>query len=151
MIFSCAVFINADCLAKYLTHGIQGQIFSCSDAPFDERDAAVTDFNAGDAGGVHAASGIAVGCSFGADHGTVCMSGNEQSVILDGPVGQDLFRVFFSRIVFGGAGRIWDSELFERAPDIADQETGKRPERAVQEIGLMSVCQTDIFLLVRIF
>jgi len=46
-------------------------------------------------------------------------------------------------IVFGGAGRIQYTQIFQRTPDIADKETGNRPECGIQKTGLMPMCQIE--------
>ena len=94
------------------------------------------------------AARVAVRSFFRPDHRAVCVSSNQQAVVFDRPVSQQFFGMFFSGVVFGGAGWIWDTEFFQRAPDITDQKSGKRPESAVEEICLVSVSQTNIFFLV---
>lgn len=49
-------------------------------------------------------------------------------------------------IILGGAGGIQYTQIFERPPNIADKETGKRPERGVEQAGLMPVRQIERYV-----
>ena len=65
----------------FLAFDVENSVFSCINMPFDEGNAAVADFNAGNAVRVHTATGIIVRRVFAAYSGTVCMTGNQRPVI----------------------------------------------------------------------
>lgn len=55
------------------------------------------------------------------------MSSDQDMVFLFRPVVETLFRFVLAGIVFGGAGRVKNSEPLQRLPEIADQEAGETP------------------------
>ena len=79
------------------------------------------------------------------------MSCDQDAVILSGPSGQGTFHLLFFRVILRGAGRIQETSSFQRFPDISDQETGRAPQDAVEEICLVAVGQIDFPLTVCIF
>ncbi len=89
-------FINADCLSKHCADNMKRQLFICLHAPLNERQAAVFDFNTGNAGGVNTASGIAVGRSLCSNHRVVCMTCNKDAVMRFCPAGQPQLGYFFA-------------------------------------------------------
>lgn len=137
-------FINADCLSKHCADNMKRQLFICLHAPLNERQAAVFDFNTGNAGGVNTASGIAVGRSLCSNHRVVCMTCNKDAMMRFCPAGQPQLGYFFPLIIFGCTGRVRDAELFENTPDVAYEKAGKTPQCTVQQIYLMAVCQINI-------
>jgi hypothetical protein len=49
-------------------------------------------------------------------------------------------------IILGGAGGVQYAHIFQRPPDIADQETGKGPEGGIEQTGLMSMGQIEGYM-----
>ena len=100
-------------------------------------------FYACDTERVDAAPRVIVAGGFVGQNGTVRMPGNQNAVVFLRPLVQAHFTVIFDMIVFGGAGRIQYAQIFKGPPDIADKKTGKRPERRVEQAGLMPVRQVE--------
>ncbi len=115
----------------------------CPKSPFDQRHLKLFDLYAGNAPRMHAASGIAVGDGF-VQHRAVRMSCDQDAVILSGPSGQGTFHLLFFRVILRGAGRIQETSRFQRFPDISNQETGRAPQDAVEEVGLVAMGQVDV-------
>ena len=78
-----------------------------------------------------------------AEAGTVCVAGDQNMSGLLGIVGQTLFHPILVGVVFGGAGGIKHSEMFQGLPEIPHQKAGQPPEGGVQGICLMSMGQIE--------
>lgn len=78
------------------------------------------------------------------------VAGDEDMPVSPGPVAQDLFRLLFPGVIFGGAGGVGDSQFFQGPPYISHQKAGQPPESTVKQVRLMSVGQVDIFLAERV-
>ncbi len=142
--FILSEFIYAYRISQHFPSGLQKQIRACLGAPFDQSEAAVFDFYAGDAGGMDTAAGVAVRGLSGADHGMMGMAGHQNMMLIRGPFCQALFGFFLFAVVFSCAGGIGDAQLFQRPPEITDQKAGERPEGAVQRVSLMTMGEIDI-------
>lgn len=102
----------------------QGQIRSCLQKPFHQGDAAVLNFQAGDAAWMDAAPGIEVGGIRISGHGAVGVPCDEQFLFLDRPGCQALFCLLFLCIIAGSAGRVGYAKGFQRFPEIPHQKAG---------------------------
>ena len=72
------------------------------------------------------------------------MSCDQNMIFPFGPTVQPLLDFLLFRIIFCGACGIQDTVMFQRSPQIPDQEAGAAPESGIQEIGLMPVGEIDI-------
>lgn len=87
-----------------------GELFSCygkrhirvgGDCPFYQSQTAMGDFDASDAAWVYAASAVAVRRARIADHGAVGVTGDQDAVLVRGPVCEVLFDATLFRIISG--------------------------------------------------
>lgn len=78
-----------------------------------------------------AASRVVIVGGFCGQDGAMRVPGDQDAAVFLCPLIQAGFRLIFYMIVFSGAGRVKDSQIFQRPPEIADEETGKRPERGI--------------------
>jgi len=88
------------------------------------------------------AAGVEIG-GVRTEAGTVCVAGDQDVPGLLGIVGQALFHPVLVGVVFGGAGGVKHSEMFQGLPEIPNQKAGQPPEGGVQGICLMSVGQVE--------
>ena len=117
------ICVKADGTAQNFPGCLQRQIGSCLRTPFDERQAAVFDFDACDTGGMDTASGIAVGRLFCANHRMMGVAGDKKVSVFLCPFYKVLFGFLFSAVIFCRAGGIGNPELFKRSPYIAHEKT----------------------------
>ena len=117
------VIMDADRFSERNAFHEERLIRSCSQSPFDQCKAAVCDFNAGDPGRRYTAACIGIWGRRRSDHGMMGVAGNQQVMMLSGPVREPFFSPLFLSVVFGRTGRIGDSQLLQRTPQIADKET----------------------------
>lgn len=89
---------------------------------------------------MNAASCVIVTSRLGRQDRPVSVAGDQDVVIIFGPLAQADFTFVFDVVVFGGAGGIQYAHIFQRTPDIADEEAGEGPECGIEQTGLMSVC-----------
>lgn len=75
-----------------------------------------------------AAAGIIVVRGLRGQDGTVRVPGDQNAAVFLRPLVQADFAIVFYMIIFGGAGRVEDSQIFQGPPDIADEETGQSVE-----------------------
>ena len=116
------IVINAYSISKNFPCDIKGKIIPCADTPFYKGNAAVFDFNSGDACGVDAASGIKVRGIFFTNHWVMGMAGNQDMVVFCCPGVQAFFCFSFFGVVFCRTGRVWDAKAFKRLPYISNQK-----------------------------
>ena len=126
---------NVGCIksisGQNLSGNIEGSVLSGIQCPFDQSKTTVFDLDTGDAAWMHTAAGISVRGIFRIQHGAVCMTTDQRDALLFCKVSQPPFYFFLTGIVFGGAGGIQHAKVFQWLPDIADQKTGKPPERRI--------------------
>ena len=79
-------------------------------------------------------------------HGAVGMSGDQDMLPFSGPLAQAFFAFFLYLVILGGAGGIQKAQILKRAPEIPYQKAGQRPERGIEQTGLVAVGQVKRFL-----
>ena len=127
-----AILIHTYCFSEYLPFDIKCHIFSGLYAPLYKGETSIFDFDTGDAARMYTAPGVTIRRNGSAYHGMVSVPGDEQPVCGGGPGSQPFFGFFLSDIVFGGTGRVGDSQAFQRLPDITDEEACQWPECTVK-------------------
>ena len=81
------------------------------DAPFDQGDLTVLDFDAGDAARMNAASGVKIAGIFVAQHRAVRVSGHEVTAPADCPSGQPALTFMAAVVVFCCTGGVKNAHL----------------------------------------
>ena len=114
-----------------LARHIEGAVGAGVHTPLDQCHIAALDFNTGDAAGMNAASRVVVIGGFCWQDRAVRVPGNQNAAVLLCPLLQTDFAVVLYMVILGGAGGVEDTEIFQRAPEIADEKTGEWPERRV--------------------
>ncbi len=122
---------------------IESTVGSGVHAPFHQSHGKTLDFDTGDTAGVDAASRVIVAGRVGGKDRTVRVSCDQDAAVFPGPAVQPGFTFVFYMIVFGGAGGIKNTQVFQRIPDIPNQKPGEGPERGIEQAGLMAVGQIE--------
>ena len=74
------------------------------------------DFKTGNTAGMNTTAAVIIKAVFLRKSGAVCMAGDQDMVLLFGPMMEPLFCFVFSRIIFSCAGRIENAEMLQRFP-----------------------------------